>query len=229
MPLNVKRFCAVILFLLFAFIFVYPQTAPNQTTNQPTNQPPAPEPTAAEVMRARIDKAKSFIVVRNYNAAIYELENIKRESKDTSVYSVINVLLMHCFIEQTDYKRAQEFLASFYKDLKSNKPDAATNYYAVAGQVVKAARNQFDRYRSLGLSVADRNLPLEALVDIDKMRETLEAVIEQTKALGADKKQSASSLPILEEAINARGAIWRGMIMMPITGNRKLPMPARAL
>ncbi len=191
MPLNVRRFFASILLSLFAIIFTNAQTAP----------------TTAEVMRERIAKAKAYIVVKNYNAAIYELENVRRETNDPNIHAMLNVLLMHSYLEQTDYKRAQDFLDSLYKDLKSNKPNAAMNYYAVAGQIIKGAKTQVERYKNVGLSVSDRNLPLEAIVDIDKMRETLEAVITQSKDLGTDKKQTPTALPLLEEAINARGTL----------------------
>ena len=191
MPLNVRRFFASVLFTLFAIIFINAQTAP----------------TSADVMRDRIAKAKAFIVVKNYNAAIYELENIRRETSDTNIHAMLNVLLMHSYLEQSDYKRAQDFLAGLYKDLKAKKPNAEMNYYSVAGQIVKGARSQIERYKSVGLMVSDRNLPLEALVDIDKMRETLEFVITQSKELGADKKQTPTALPLLEEAINTRSSL----------------------
>ena len=190
MPLNVRRFFASFLLSSFAIIFVNAQTAP----------------TSADVMRDRISKAKAFIVVKNYNAAIYELENIRRETSDSNIHAMLNVLLMHSYLEQSDYKRAQEFLAGLYKDLKAKKPNAEMNYYSVAGQIVKGARSQIERYKSVGLTVSDRNLPLEALVDIDKMRETLEFVITQSKELGADKKQT-TALPLLEEAINTRSSL----------------------
>jgi protein TonB len=158
-------------------------------------------------MRERISKAKAYIVVKNYNAAIYELENIRRETSDPNIHAMLNVLLMHSYLEQTDYKRAQAFLETLHKELKAGKPNAMTNYYSVAGQIVNGAKTQLERYRSVGLSVADRNLPLEALVDIEKMRETLEIVVEQAKTLSADKKQTVNALPILEEATNARVAL----------------------
>ena len=209
MQLNFNRFLASVLFVFSAIIFIYPQTEtatkttndnPPNSTTKITDNPPS----SADVMRDRITKAKAHIVVKNYNAAIYELENIKRETSDQALDSVANVLLMNCYLEQSDYARAQEFLAKFYKDLKSNNAFAQTNYYAVAGQIVKGARNQLERYRGLGLSVADRNLPLEALLDVDKMRETLETVVVQTKELGADKKQNNQAMPLMEEAMNAR-------------------------
>ncbi len=200
MPLNVRRIFASIVLVVFGFIFTYSQTTA-------VNTQAAPAPTAAEVMRERISKAKAYIVVKNYNAAIYELENIRRETSDPNIHAMLNVLLMHSYLEQADYKRAQTLLGELYKDLKANKSNAMTNYYAVAGQIVKGAKNQLERYRSIGLSVADRTLPLEALVDIEKMRETLETVVEQAKTLSTDKKQTVNALPILEEATNARVAL----------------------
>jgi TonB family protein len=157
-------------------------------------------------MRERVAKAKAFIAVKNYNAAIYELENIRRETKEPAVNGVINVLLMNSYLEQSDYKRAQEFLKELSND---KKPNASATYLVVAGQVVKGARNQIERYRALGLSVSDRNLPLEALTDVEKMRETLELVVEQSKVLGKDKTKTSDAMALLEEATNARGGLAR--------------------
>ena len=160
-------------------------------------------------MRERISKAKAYIAVRNYNAAIYELENIRRETSDQSVNAVTNVLLMNSYLEMGDYKRAQDFLASFYKSYKSNSANGNFYYSSVAAQVVKGARNQVERYRALGLTVSDRNLPLEAVNDIERMRETLEQVITQAKDLSTDKTKSAAALALLEEATNSRSMIAR--------------------
>lgn len=224
MPLNVRRFFASFLLSLCASVFINAQTATptniptttptTSTATTPTTAPPTVSavikpstPTTADIMRQRISKAKAFIVVKNYNAAIYELENIRRETNDSNIHAMLNVLLVHSYLEQSDYKRAQEFLDGLYKDLKLKKPNAAINYYAAASQVIKGAKNQLERYKSVGLTVSDRNLPLEALVDIEKMRETLETVITQSKELGIDKKQTSTALPILEEAINARSSL----------------------
>jgi protein TonB len=160
-------------------------------------------------MRDRISKAKAFVAVRNYNAAIYELENIRRESSDPSVNAVTNVLLMNAYLEQGDYKRAQDFLNEFFKSYKSNSARGNLYYAAVAAQVIKGARNQVERYRALGLSVSDRNLPLEAVNDIERMRETLELVITQAKDLGTDKTKASAAMALLEEATNSRSMIAR--------------------
>ncbi len=187
MPLNVRRFCTSILLIFTVSILTFAQTS-------------------GDVMRERVAKAKAFIAIRNYNAAIYELENIRRETSDPTVNGVINVLLVNSFLEQGDYKRAQDFLTELSK---SNKQGAAANYLAAAGQVVKGTRNQIERYRALGLSVADRNLPKDAVGDVDKMRQTLEIVVEQTKVLSKDKTQTSNAMALMEEATNTRSSLAR--------------------
>lgn len=185
MPLNVKSFCTSVLITITFSVLAFAQTS-------------------ADVMRERVAKAKAHIAVRNYGAAVYELENIRRETNDQTVHSVINVLLINSFLEQGDYKRAQDFLTEL-----SKKPGASASYLAAAGQVVKGARNQMERYRSLGLSVSDRNLPKDAVADVDKMRETLEKVVEQTKILSKDKVQTSNAMALMEEATVARGGLAR--------------------
>ena len=214
MPSNVRRFCTSIFLSTLAAGAAAAQTqqaspAPVQQ-QQPVVQAPAVKPpTSGDVMRDRISKAKAFIAVRNYNAAIYELENIRRETSDASVNAVTNVLLMNSYLEQGDYKRAGEFLTELYNQQKANKPNAGTYYAAASAQAIKSARNQVERYRSLGLTVSDRNLPLEAVNDIERMRETLELVVTQTKEMSADKTKSASAMGMLEEATSTRSALAR--------------------
>jgi TonB family protein len=212
MPLNVRRLSSsifLVLFILGTFALAQTQQVANQPSPVPVTTTPVKAPTAGEIMRDRISKAKAFIAVRNYNAATYELEMIRRETSDQSVQAVTNILLMNSYLEQGNYKKAQDFLSEFYKNFKAGNANASTHYSAVAAQIVKGARSQVERYRALGLSVSDRNLPLEAVNDIEKMRETLELVITQTKETSADKARSAVAMPLLEEATSARSTIGR--------------------
>jgi protein TonB len=111
---------------------------------------------------------------------------------------------MNSYLEQGDYARAQSFLKELYNPQKSAKPVPSAHYFAAAGQVVKGARNQLERYRALGLTVSDRSLPLEAAVDIEKMRETLELVVEHSKIIGKEKDKTANAVALLEEATSSR-------------------------
>ena len=216
MPLNVRRVYTSVLLILVSFFAaaeaqtVLPAPSPTpQTTDPQTVQPPVRTPTAGEIMRDRITKAKAFIAVRNYNAAIYELENIRRESNDASVQSVVDVLLMNSYLGQADYKRAQAFLTQAFNEQKTTKANATANYLAIASQVVKSARNNVERYRALGLNVSDRTLPLEAVNDLEKMRETLEMVVTEAKEVGKDKAKTADAMALLEEAASSRSVMAR--------------------
>lgn len=211
MPLNVRGFCASafgasLIFACQAFVVFGQTITPAPTPALPAAVQP---PTSGDVMRERISKAKAYIAVRNYNAAIYELENIRKESADTAVQSVTSVLLMNSYLELGDYKRAQDFLNQFYAQQKTNKPNAAEGYAAVAGQVVKGARTRVERYRALGLNVGDRTLPLEALNDLERMRETLEMVITQSREISQTPAKTAQALALLEEATSSRSMLAR--------------------
>ena len=226
MPLNVRRFYSSLVIVLVGIFAsanaqtvppaTTPSTNPATTTQTPTQTPTLAEPvqqvrtpSAAEIMRDRISKAKAFIAVRNYNAANFELESIRRESADPAVLSVVNVLLMNSYLEQGDYKRAQDFLNEAYNVQKTTKPSAVASYFAVASQIVKGARKRVERYRALGLNPSDRTLPLEAINDLEKMRETLELVVAQSKEISKDKVKSPDALAMLEEASTSRSMIAR--------------------
>ncbi len=205
MPLNVRRVCTSVLLVFVGFSFVsHAQTPPPSPVATL-----APAPTSGDVMRERISKAKAFIAVRNYNAAIYELENIRKETNDAAVQAVVNVLLMNSYLEQGDYKRGQELLNEFYAQQKTTKANASANYMAVASQVIKGARSRADRYMALGLSVSDRTLPLEALNDLEKMRETLELVVTQSKEIGQTPAKTSDAMALLEEASVSRSMLGR--------------------
>ena len=168
MPLNVRSYSTSVLQVLLLLVGFVTFIGAQTVTPSPAAPPQIAPPTSGDVMRERISRSKAFIAVRNYNAAIYELENIRKESGDPAVQGVVNVLLMNSYLEQGDYKRAQELLGEFYKIQKTTKPNASASYMAVAGQIIKGARNRVERYRALGLSVSDRTLPLEALNDLEK-------------------------------------------------------------
>ncbi|MBV9216471.1 MAG: hypothetical protein JO053_09860, partial [Acidobacteria bacterium] len=155
MPLNVRRFCTSVLLVLASLALA----AHAQTVPTPLDPNTVQGPTSGDVMRARISKAKAYIALRNFGAAIYELENIRKETSDPAVQGVVNVLLMNSYLEQGDYKRAQDFLNNFYAQQKTTKRDAGAAYMAVAGQVVKGARSRAERYNALGLKTSDRALP----------------------------------------------------------------------
>ncbi len=200
----IKIFLASVI-LLSGVLVVFAQDGPRTASlNDIKTAPPTETPTTAVVMRDRIAKAKAYLVVKNYGAAIYELENIRRETDDPTVHRVLNVLLMHSYLEQGDYKKAQSFLTELQKD-----PAKTEDYFAVAGQVINGARTQLARYHALGISVSDSTLPEQAVNDLNSMRETLEMVAEQAKVIGKRKEVAPTAIAILEESSSARGNLAR--------------------
>ena len=117
MPLKIKTYTtAFLLIITFAFTAIAQETTPAVMSS-------------ADVMRERVAKARAYIVVKNYNAAIYELNNIKRESADPTVHGVVNVLLMNSYLEQGDYKNAQDFLERSFKRSKSKQTECGSKLF----------------------------------------------------------------------------------------------------
>lgn len=210
MRLNRRRSSSFFLFFFFvSAVGAYSQSAPSASADSSPKPAIASAPSAGDVMRERINKAKAYLAVRNYNAAIFELENIRRESADPSVQSVTSVLLMNSYLEKGDYKKAQDLLTAYFNQQKTTKPDALIAYAAVAGQIAKAARSQADRYRAYGIAIGDRNLPIEVIADVEKLRELLETVIAQAREISSESGKANTAFGLLEEATASRAAIAR--------------------
>jgi len=211
MPLNVNRVllsAAVTILFSNALIFAQsPQPAGPSGETKPTQQPASKTP--EEAMRDRIANARAQLAVRNHTSAIFELESIRKETGDLAIHSVVNVMLMHGYLEQGNYRKAKEFLETHFTDYKNKNEVASTLYPPIAGQVIKGARSQAERYRALGLQINDRNLPADALKDIEQMRVLLELVIEQAKETSKDETCAPMALPLLEEATSARSLYSR--------------------
>lgn len=208
MPLNITR-SLIISLVIFSFNIILFAQAANDTAQQTASVITTQGPSSAEVMRTRISKAKANIAVRNYTAALYELETIARETNDPAVNSVVEGLLVHIYLEQGNYDKARTLLAKSYDSYRSNNAFAEQHYYAVAGQVIRGSRNKAARYNAFGISASDRDLPLEAANDIEQMRQIVELVVNQAKELGADKEKASSAAGLLEEATTSRSMIAR--------------------
>lgn len=194
MPLNVRRFGTSCLVILVLGLGVMAQaiTASN------------------DEMKQRLARARAFVAVRSYTAAAFELDKIRKESADAAIQNIATVLLTNVYLEQGDHKKAQELLIDTFNKAKAVNSTAAYNaYLTCAGQVAKTARGQVERYRLLGMNVSDPSLPNEVNAEIDKMRATLELIVDHAKELGEARKRTSESMALLEETTNVRGAIAR--------------------
>lgn len=171
------------LILLFSFVAAIAQfTDPNEST--------------------KIKKAKAYLAAGNCSAASYELEKIRRDSQDLMVQSAANSILIECYVAQRDYKRVQKILEESFQNTKNQTE--IQGYLVIAAQTVKNLRNKIERYRLLGISFSDRSLPEEVLKDIEKMREILETIIQQSSSLREDLL-----LPLIEESCLTRASLAR--------------------
>jgi len=195
MPLDVRRFGAscLVFFLLTGAIIA-------QTTGV----------SSSDDMKQRLTRARALVAVKSYTAAAFELEKIRKESADPSVQNIALMLLMNSYLENGDYKRTQEILGETFDVLKSSQGSSSSSYFTVSGQIVRMARGQMERYKQLGLSISDNNIPTEAVAELDKMRGALELIVNQIKELGdAKNKRSSEAFGLLEEVTNTRSAMAR--------------------
>jgi periplasmic protein TonB len=194
MPLNVRRFGAsCLVFLLLAGAALAQATGASNP----------------EDMKQRLARARAYVAVKSYTVAAFELEKIRKESNDPSVQNIALTLLMNCYLEKGDYQHAQDLLSETFVMLKAAPANSSSSYFTVSGQVLKMAKAQLDRYKQLGLSVSDPGTPQEVTAEIEKMRGTLELVVNQAKELSDSKQRSAEAFGLLEEVTNTRSTMAR--------------------
>jgi TonB family protein len=157
-----------------------------------------------DAIREKVTKAKAYIALKNYVLAIYELEQIRHQTKDETIHNLVNSMLMNCYLEQRDYRRAQKLLEDVFNE--KDKSNALQNYFSIAAQALKGIRTQVERYKALGLSFNDKRLPDEAIKDIEKLRELSELIIQQSKS-AITQENSSILLALIEESSKIRSAL----------------------
>ncbi|MCA1621972.1 MAG: TonB family protein [Acidobacteria bacterium] len=213
--------------LALSCAFASPSDAHSQTQQTPPPEQasaqaaPAAGSAAAETdaTQKRLSRARSLAAIGKLAAAAADLESLRTTSNDESVRDVSRVLLMAILVEMPDYPRAAALLDEAFR-ARSPGPagNAATHsYFAIAGQMVNAVRTHLERYRAFGVNVADASeLPPEAAGDVEQLRELLDRVVGQAKALHAEQLKGAGegskgldAAALLEDAATVRTRIAR--------------------
>lgn len=196
-----------------------PQTAPQPSPEQA--DAPAGEAAAAETEAAqkRLARARSLAAIGKLAAAASELEALRASTRDDSVRDVARVLQMAIFVEMPDYARAASLLDEvFNARTQGQTNDAATHaYFALAGQTVNSVRTHLERFRAFGINVSDAaDLPSEAGGDLEQIRNLLERLSTQAKALhdeqikgGDANTRGLDAAALLEDAATVRMRIAR--------------------
>ncbi len=167
----------------------------------------SPAPTDAEALQKRIARARALAAAQNLTAAAFELDAIRNSTTDDAVRDVARIMLVGIYLEQSDYGRAQNLLEETFKAHTPQHEGSSRSYFAVAGQAVKGVRAHLDRYRAFGFNLADRELPGEAVNDLDKVRALLERVVEQAKQIGAGDDRNTDAFALLEDVANVRAGL----------------------
>jgi TonB family protein len=219
-----------------SFAFAAHTCALSQTQQQstaPAQQQVAPQPAPeqadaaegeaataeTEAAQKRLARARSLAAIGKLAAAASELEALRSSTRDDSVRDVARVLQMAIFVEMPDYARAASLLdEAFNASTHGQTNDAATHaYFALAGQTVNSVRTHLERYRAFGINVSDAaDLPSEANGDLEQLRNLLERLSTQAKALhdeqmkgGEASTRGLDAAALLEDAATVRMRIAR--------------------
>ena len=163
----------------------------------------------ADAAQKRLKRARVLVAAHQLEAATTELNAIRNTTTDDAVRDVARIMLMSIFLEEADYMRAQSLLEETYKLRKAEDENSTRTYFALAGQAVNGAREHLNRYRSFGINIADKELPAEAISDLDHMRMLIERVAEQAREVGGQDVKSFDALGLLEEAASVRVTLAR--------------------
>ena len=168
-----------------------------------------PAPTDAEAMNRRLARARALTAAHNLTSAAFELDAIRTTTTDDVMRDVARIMLIGIYLEQADYGRAQYLLDETYKARSSANEGSCRSYFAVAGQSVNGVRAHLDRFRGLGLNIANKDLPSEAVSDLDHVRSLLEHVADQAKEIGAEDEKNTDAFALLEDVANVRSSLAR--------------------
>ncbi|MDT4895844.1 MAG: periplasmic protein TonB [Acidobacteriota bacterium] len=157
----------------------------------------------------RLKRARALIAAHRLGAAAAELDAIRTATTDDAVRDVARIMLMSVYLEEGDYMRAQSLLEDTYKLRSVQSENSTRTYFALAGQAVNSAREHLGRYRSFGINTADKELPPEAVSDLDHVRMLLDRVAEQAREMSSQNGKSFDALGLLEEVANVRGPLAR--------------------
>ncbi|MBC7909510.1 MAG: tetratricopeptide repeat protein [Pyrinomonadaceae bacterium] len=160
-------------------------------------------------MQKRIVRARALAAAHNLTAAAFELDAIRNSTTDDAVRDVARIMLMGIHLEQGDYGRAQNLLEETFKARTPQHEGSTRSYFAVAGQTVNGARAHLDRYRAFGFNVAEKDLPPEAVNDLDRLRGLLERLVEQSREIGAGDDKNTDAFALLEDVATLRAVLSR--------------------
>jgi TonB family protein len=167
------------------------------------------EPSVPDNTMARIERARALAAAHQLGAAAGELETVRGSVKDAALRNITTLMLIGIYLEEANYVRPVALLDETFQARSTKKDETVRAYFAVAGQTINGVRSRIARYRSFGINVSDRNLPVEALKDLDHMRFLLERLIAQANELTKDNGRAYDAWALKEDVLGIRLSLAR--------------------
>lgn len=169
----------------------------------------AQSPSETTDVRTRLARARALAAAHNLAAAANEFDAIRKTTTDDSMRDVARLMLMGICLEEGNYMRAQNLLDEIYSTRTAQNESATEAYFALAGQALNGAREHLDRYRSFGINVADKELPSDALSDLNRLRMLLERIAEQARQMTVEDAKATAAAALLEDVSSLRLSLAR--------------------
>jgi len=158
---------------------------------------------------ARIERARALAAAHQLGSAASELESVRGSVKDAALRHITTLMLIGIYMEEGNYVRPVALLDETFQARSSQKDDSVRTYFAVAGQTINGVRARLARYRSFGINVSDRNLPTEALKDLEHIRFLLERLIAQANDVTKDNGRAYDAWALKEDVLGIRLSLAR--------------------
>jgi TonB family protein len=160
-------------------------------------------------IQAKIERARALAAAHQLQTAALELENVRAATKDVTIRNATTLMLMSIYLEDGNYGRAQTLLEENFQARLNQKDESIRTYFALAGQAIIGLRGHVDRYRNYGINPSDREIPAEAVTDLDRVKNMLERMIVQAKDITKDAGRSYDALALLEDLLGIRLSLAR--------------------
>ncbi len=163
----------------------------------------------ADAVQLRMARARALAAAHSLTAAAFELDSIRTTTRDEALREVASIMLVNIYLEEADYTHAQSLLEETFRGRVAGNDSSSQTYFALAGQVINGARTHLERYRVFGINVAGKDLPLEAVSDLDRLRSLLEYVAQQAAEISVKGSTGTDAAALLEEVASLQGSLAR--------------------
>lgn len=170
---------------------------------------PSGEASQVNPVLRRIERARAMAAAHQLQLAATDLENVRASVNDIALRNVTTLMLIGIYLEEGNYVRAQALLEESFQSRAVQKDESLRTYFAMAGQTIIGIRSHLAHYRSFGINPSDTDLPAEANVDLERVRNLLERVAAQAKEISGEAGRSYDAVALQEDVVGIRLSLAR--------------------